>query len=403
VGGVYLVLVLLAGYALITASIDSQTDYQGTLSEMRQGEMDRSQEEVEFRRVTTDLADGLRLWMRNNGPKTSRVIYIGIFERSADPEVRTYYDVDIYVNPSETLIYDSPVITLLEGGIYTIQLVTERGNTFEELFRPRTEIFHDTDVIIGPGQLWSHDSYPSAYSIVDGTYVEGAVPGSLQDTDEDVLMVKASALAGTSVVFNFTGLATDSPQNLRIKAYQIFTKRVGPTHQAFEVNGTMQLLDYTTSSYATSGEGYETYTSYWNDTRWLNLTTGSSDFVDGGALSVMFNATDSGAFFHHFDLLKLDYSEPYASYDLPFGQYRTYTISVSDEVTGEARSYAPLRIYTNGSNVTFEGPSEPVLVRADVDGVYDIIIKSSTPGGEAFKLCVGLGHIAAERVIVQTA
>jgi hypothetical protein len=134
---------------------------------------------------------------------------------------------------------------------------------------------------------------------------------------------------------------------------------------------------------------------------WLNLTSGAS-FASGGEARVRINSTDGGAYFQQIDLLKLDYSFSYASYQLPFDTYRTYTITVSDEVTGEPRSYADLILFHNGTNVIFEGMSSPAYVRADADGVYDLVVKSSTAGGEVFSLCVGLGHIAAERVIVQT-
>jgi len=196
-----------------------------------------------------------------------------------------------------------------------------------------------------------------------------------------------------STVFTFTGLASSSPQALRFKLVS--------DHTASNVGVTVQIWNYAASGYATSGQGYVSYTSTGaNETRWLNITSGAADFVSGGEAKLRITSTHSSSFNQRVNLLKLDYS--YAASGLPLGTYRTYTITVSDGVTGAPRPYAGLVIFSNGSTVVFEGLANPAYVHADEDGVYELALKSSTVGGETFKLQVLVGSTAAEREIVQS-
>ncbi|RLI08767.1 hypothetical protein DRO42_05720, partial [Candidatus Bathyarchaeota archaeon] len=196
-----------------------------------------------------------------------------------------------------------------------------------------------------------------------------------------------------STVFTFTGIASDAPQSLKFKLVS--------DHTASGVSVTVQLWNYVTSSYATGGQGYAAYTSTGaNETRWLNVTAGSADYVSGGEARLRITSTRSASFSQRVNLLKLDYS--YAASGLPFDTYRTYTITVSDGATGDPRPHAGLVIFSNGTTVVFDGLSNPAYVNADENGTYELILKSSTVGGETFKLYVLVGGVAAEREIVQS-
>ena len=188
IGAAFILLILLTSYALFLVNTRSQTAYQSILSEMRQLDLESSQEEIEFRKVTTTAADRLQLILRNNGPRTAHVIYIGVFNRTAT-ETQTYCDVDIYIDPSETLTYTSPSIALPEGSEYVIQLVTEAGNAFSTEFRPGSEVSTDTVITITAGGLWARDRYPAGYSVEAGSHLLGTVPGSVQAVDGDYFVV----------------------------------------------------------------------------------------------------------------------------------------------------------------------------------------------------------------------
>lgn len=388
IGAAFLILILFTGYAFIQLNLRSQIEYQDILSEVRKLELEGLQEVIEFRRVRTDASDGLWLTLRNNGPNTAHIILIGIFDQTVTPETQTYYDVSVYMKPSETISYQSPLITLPSGGKYVVQLVTEVGNIFSTSFTPGTEVSAKTTISIIPGPSIN---YPSSCSIEQGTPKSGTVPQSVQDVDGDYFKVDSDNKRVTTVFF-FTGLVSDSPQSLWLK---IVLK-----HNKDGTNVVIQAYNYASMDYASSGQGFISYTASGSDeTKWLNITSGASNFVSGGKAKIRIDSTYSQNFNQWTDQMKLDYS--YTTSELAYDTLRKYTIMVSDDVSGNARPYASLVIFSNGTHVSFEGLSNPAYVNADEYGTFDLNLRSSTVGGETFRLYVLVGSVAAEKDIEQ--
>ncbi len=241
-------------------------------------------------------------------------------------------------------------------------------------------------------------SNPDAFRDSDGSWKlkitgvkEGSEPFQMR-LDLVEYQPRESAGHTASTIFTFTDVSTDSPEELKFKLVS--------DHTLSGVSVTLQLWNYTAGAYAQGGAGYLTYTSYEaNETRWLNVTSGAADFVEGGRVRLRITSHHRSQFIQRVNQLKMDYA--YSSDRLPYGVYKTYVIRVYDSVTGEPRPYVSLTIYSNGTNVEFEGLSNPAFVHADEDGEYRLSLKSSTPEGEVFKLYVLVGSIAAERRIVQ--
>jgi hypothetical protein len=241
-------------------------------------------------------------------------------------------------------------------------------------------------------------SNPEAFRDVDGSWrvrIMGVKEGSTTfQLQLDLVEYQPRESAGytASTAFIFTDIATENPEELRFKLVS--------DHTLSNVRVTLQLWNYTASSYASSGAGYLTYTSVEaNETRWLNVTYRAGDFVEGGIARLRVSSHHLSQFTQRVNQLKMDYS--YYSAGLPYDTYKIYVIEVYDGVTNEPRPYVSLTIYSNGTTVEFEGISNPAFVRADEEGVYRLLLKSSTPEGEVFKLYVLVGSIAAERRIVQ--
>ena len=193
IGATFILLILLTGYSLFLMNNKEQTAYQNILSEMHQRDLEQTQEVIEFRRVTMNESGNLQLILRNNGPGTAHVVYIGIFNRSAATETQTYYNVSLFINPSETITYTSPSITFPEDGAYVIQLVTEMGNTFSANFRPGIEVSTDTIISIKAGGIWIFDQNPSDYYVETGNHVAGTVPESVQEVDGNNFVVESTS------------------------------------------------------------------------------------------------------------------------------------------------------------------------------------------------------------------
>ncbi len=241
-------------------------------------------------------------------------------------------------------------------------------------------------------------SNPDAFRDGDGSWKmkitgvkEGSEPFQMR-LDLVEYQPRESAGHTASTIFTFTDISTDNPEELKFKLVS--------DHTLSGVSMTLQLWNYTAGAYAQGGIGYLTYTSYEaNETRWLNVTSGAADFVEGGRVRLRITSHHRSQFVQRVNQLKMDYA--YSLDKLPYGVYKTYVIRVYDGVTGEPRPYVSLTIYSNGTNVEFEGLSNPAFVHADENGEYRLSLKSSTPEGEVFKLYVIVGSIAAERRIVQ--
>ena len=391
IGAAFLLLILLTGYALFQLNLRSQMEYQDTLSEAHELDLRRLQEEIEFGRVRTNSSDKLILTLRNNGPNTAHIILLGVFNQTATPETQTYYNISAYMKPSETITYQNSAITLPSGGEYLIQLVTELGNIFSTSFISGTEVSGDITISITPGPSISEDNYPSSFSIEQGSYQSGTWPQSIMYVDGDYFKVNSDNMRATSV-FTFTGLLSDSPASLGFK--------VVLNHNKIGTNVVIQAYDYVSGDYSTSGQGYTSYTSSGGDeTKWLIITSGASNFVNGGEAKIRIDSTYTQKFKQWTDQVKLDYSYPTSV--LAYDTLRKYTITVSDGVSGDARPYIGLVIFSNGTSVSFEGLTNPGTVNADENGAYSLILKSSTVGGERFRLYILAGSVAAEKEIEQ--
>ncbi|KYH37907.1 MAG: cell wall-anchored protein, partial [Candidatus Bathyarchaeota archaeon B23] len=180
----------------------TQTAYQRVVREMHQLDLERTQEQLSIRRVKTDAEGRLRVTITNRGPYTAHIIYIGVLDQ--EDETQTFREVDIYIDPSETVTYTSPSLTLTEGKTYLILLITERGNIFEAEATPGLEVSADTIIEITPGGLWAKDRYPSEYLIETGTYVSGTLPGSVQEVDGDYFQV-LSELGVSTISYHPSG------------------------------------------------------------------------------------------------------------------------------------------------------------------------------------------------------
>jgi hypothetical protein len=171
---------------------------------MHQRDLEQLQENLVFNRVITDDNDTLQITLENIGPRTSHIVYIGVFDKQVTPEIQTYYEVNFYIDASERYTYNSQSIFLEEGGEFEVQIVTEAGNTFSTTVRPGFEVFSDILISIKSTGVWYEDNFPSTVIVDNGTYFSGTVPESIQQVDNNYFQVIGEPTQGTTTSYNPT-------------------------------------------------------------------------------------------------------------------------------------------------------------------------------------------------------
>ena len=168
IGAAFLVMILLSGYTFYTLVVSVANDYTETLQDMQQLDSRRYKENIEFVSVSFNQ-DKLNITVRNTGPYMSHLIWLGIFDETANTQ--DYYEIDFYVNPSETAtnVGDDSVPSFEEEE-RNLQLVTESGNTFRYEYPPSEEEgeYDFVDVEGGPPTVGSHSFFEAQRSGPDG-------------------------------------------------------------------------------------------------------------------------------------------------------------------------------------------------------------------------------------------
>ena len=94
--------------------------------EMNQLDWERMREEVEVVDVSQSRKGGVSrtcFTFKNKGPLTTHLVSLWII----DSTIHRRYDIDLIINPGETLSYVRSDIHLPKGQ-YMVKVVTERGN-----------------------------------------------------------------------------------------------------------------------------------------------------------------------------------------------------------------------------------------------------------------------------------
>ena len=291
IGAIFVLLILVSGYSLFLFNAKSQTEYQNILTEMHQRDLEQSQEYIEFKRVTTNEDNKLQMTVKNHGSHTSHLLFIGVFDKTAVPENQTYFNADIYIGSTETVIYDSPSIMFQDGHTYEIQIVSSFGNVFSSEYTPGYEVFSDTVISTIAGGLWETDFQPSSYNIESGSYVSGVWPGAINVIDSDYIITEGVYAAGGTDTYypnaytmvNSTtylsggigSLSANDGVGMTFRGYpgfnqiQFYPTGTAPITPTTWISGVASSLAYDNSSYVT-------YSSYVSST---STTTPSTAYV----------------------------------------------------------------------------------------------------------------------------
>jgi len=159
IAGAFIVLIILSGYEFYLLNNRTQNDYQKVLSAMRTEDMERTQEDIKFTHIVAKPEeDTFDLTIRNDGPELVKVEYAVIIqEGGTEPE---YFELENNppepydtpnIMPSEiiTILLDDGITDITEEGVYTIQVITSRGNVFPLQYPQETEDYPYGYIISG--------------------------------------------------------------------------------------------------------------------------------------------------------------------------------------------------------------------------------------------------------------
>jgi hypothetical protein len=176
IGAVFLILILLSGYAFYALNFNVTKGYTETLQDMQQLDLEKNKENIEFVTVSFSLNE-LNMTIKNTGSCQSHLIWLGIFNETVTPNMQYYYRIDFYINPAETVTsVGNSSADDFEGQERVIQLVTELGNTFSYAYPPSggesAQIYdfvdsNSSDVDLSPNK-GTHSFFPAMKAGPDG-------------------------------------------------------------------------------------------------------------------------------------------------------------------------------------------------------------------------------------------
>ena len=176
---------------------------------------------------------------------------------------------------------------------------------------------------------------------------------------------------------------------------------------------TIQLYDYATGAYVSSGNGYCAFQSIANtaNNQTITVTSNPGDFRDAsGAWKIKITATKAtSAQFHlYLDWIEIDPTYQSTGETLLYDAQQTYTIQ-STSSSGGPTPYVYVSIYTTGSNITLQNAltnqtvSNPAWVQLDVNGVYQFKLSSSSLTPDSFVIYASVGTTVGQKNVVQGA
>jgi len=135
IGATFLVLILMSGFAFYEVILNATDHYNSTVDTMSEADWNRGQERIVIKQIGVTGANQLNITAENDGSIQSHLIWLGIFNTTANPQNQTYQALNDYIKPGDT---DSVVSssTVTQGNKYLVQIVTELGNTVESSFYP---------------------------------------------------------------------------------------------------------------------------------------------------------------------------------------------------------------------------------------------------------------------------
>ncbi len=152
VGAVFILLIILSSYSINQLNARMQYTYHGAVTKSNQVDVDRKNERLHVYKLWVDGLDRLWIGMINRGSVAMRIKYMGLFNTSASPEVHGYYSKSLEIKPFENVTHNTGLVIDIDN-TYLVQLISERGNFWEEEFPfvPESTLIYNNTYILTNG------------------------------------------------------------------------------------------------------------------------------------------------------------------------------------------------------------------------------------------------------------
>jgi len=182
IGAAFILLILMTGFSYYSLQFSETRKYSTVLQEMQEFDLRRNSESVEVLSVSTTDSDKLNITVLNTGSYQAHFIWLGVHDEISNSH--EYYDVDIYIEPGETVTdIGSGDVDLLEGEERELQLISEWGNIFACSYPQRiSDVGNYTQAhteIRGMGAAYN----PTDWNLLGSTTDVGGSAADLVDDD----------------------------------------------------------------------------------------------------------------------------------------------------------------------------------------------------------------------------
>jgi hypothetical protein len=203
-------LIFLSGFTFYAVTQDVAQHYNNTISSMSIADWNRNQEDVVIKQVGITGAYNLNVTVENDGPIQSHLIWLWIFNTTANPQNQTYQSINEFVRPGETHSIVSN-FTVIAGNKYVVQLLTELGNTVESNFYPANYVGCALTLMTSPPTVYQGNNFTVLLTVtLNDTTVNfvqsltatlSATPGSLVQLVGNSSLSAGSLAQGMSAFF----------------------------------------------------------------------------------------------------------------------------------------------------------------------------------------------------------
>ena len=184
IGAIFVALILLSGFTFYTITADVTNHYDKTKESMSEMDWNHDREKLAIRKVEILEPNNLNITVKNEGPVQSRLIWLGIFNKTATPESQNYEALNEYIEPGEIKSLVSH-FTIVDGKKYVIQLITGLGNAIISTLFPASEVSCSLTLVVAP---------PTVYG---GNNVTALLAITLNDTEVDTVQKLVVTLDAT--------------------------------------------------------------------------------------------------------------------------------------------------------------------------------------------------------------
>ena len=223
VGSAFILLILLTGFSYYSMHVNNLITFNQIMHETQEMDLLQSLENLEIIEVLLTGENKLNITVQNSGSYQIHLIWLGLIDDSIG--VAEYYEIDFYINPSETITdIRNENITMLEDEERNIQLITELGSLFTCSYPAYFETLSQSSIsIVRMGSSYN----PTQYELQGFTEHVGGSVLDLKKNEEVYLTFNSSNVISTCYYVDSSSSDIDGSPNRGLHS-NFQAQRVGP-------------------------------------------------------------------------------------------------------------------------------------------------------------------------------